>query len=111
MFIRSFSNQSDDIAYALWFMECRKQRQKNTRLMRGLWKTGLWKTLPLIAGWIILSKTLRNFKGFCPVDNLMNLLEFIHLLRQGLVAVRFTATRFMVLDTITIRFFPVFRFL
>jgi len=75
--------------------------------MRGLWKTGLWKTFVQRTGWIIISKKLWNFKGFDPVDNLINLLEKLHLFRQGFVACAVHSTRFMVLDRLIPRFFIV----
>jgi hypothetical protein len=38
-----------------------------------LWITGLWITFSLQTGATMIAEKHRNFKGSCPVDNLMNL--------------------------------------
>lgn len=55
-------------------------RKKNARLGKArLWKTGLWITLSLETGSTIIAEKYRHFKGSCPVDKLMILLDFFNL--------------------------------
>ena len=85
-------------------------QKKRAAFAARLWITGLWITFSVQTGLLIIAKKRRNFKGSRPVDNLMNLLEFINLSGQGLVDPSKATTRFMILPAVSPGSFPVFHF-